>query len=217
MTTKRELKVMITTALQPHSLDEELFALALTHSSANSVHNNERLEFLGDAALGLAISTLLMDAFPRADEGRLTKMRARIVSRQFLSSIASHWKLTDAIQASGTLTRTMAGDALEALFGMVHLTGGFDATKRLAHAMFCDEITAIAGISDLRDAKTQLNEWLQHRQQPVATYDAVQVDGVSQVTAYVHRDGPHVQTHASRRRDAEQEAAKLLLATLKQS
>ena len=122
----------------PHNI--ELYKLALVHKSASLVLedgqsiNNERLEFLGDAVIEAVTSDFLFIEFPGHDEGFLTKMRARIVSRQSLNALAVHVGLDRHVISNGGVAfiqKHIFGDAFEAMMGAVYLDQGYEFVNRL--------------------------------------------------------------------------------------
>src|SRR5207245_1567285 len=122
--------------------DLSLFRAALTHRSASGP-NNERLEFLGDAVLNLAIAQRLYEAFPQASEGDLSRLRARLVSREPLAEVARALGLGESLQlGSGELSsggfrrQSILADALEALCGAIFLDGGLAAAQPVIARLF---------------------------------------------------------------------------------
>jgi len=204
----------------------ELLARALTHRSVGADHN-ERLEFLGDAVLSLAVSSLLFDRFAGSDEGDLTRVRAHLVREDSLHRVALLIGLPDVVRLSegearggGAQRASILADALEALIGAVFLDGGFDAARGLVQRFFGEVIasTEIGGWA--KDAKTELQEWLQARRLPVPTYRIVATRGQAHAQTFeVECQVPAlglVQTGEGRsRRQAEQEAAGRMLDALK--
>jgi len=113
-----------------------IYRMAFNHrAGANNNHaknqSNERLEYLGDAVLSLVVGEYLFQKYPYANEGFLTKMRARIVQRKSLNSLAVFLQLDEIMQEYNNtqISKTMLGNALEALVGAVYLENGFDKTK----------------------------------------------------------------------------------------
>jgi len=119
----------------PHSFREpSLRSLALTHSSADSAVDNERLEFLGDAVLGLLVTEELYARHPDLSEGDLTELRAWVVSRKVLAEAARHMGLEEAARVGSgmrgrALPRSVLANLYEALLGAVHLDGGLEAAR----------------------------------------------------------------------------------------
>jgi ribonuclease III len=205
-----------------------LLERALTHRSAASDHN-ERLEFLGDAVLATAISTMLYERQAEATEGELTRMRAQIVREESLHRMAlvidlpGFVRLSDGEARGGGAQRmSILADALEAVVGAVYLDGGFEAAHSLIERLF-GETVANAHLDALgKDPKTELQEWLQARKLPVPVYRIVATKGQAHAQTFdvecavpVLRLAEHGGGRS--RRVAEQEAAQRLLAALKAS
>ena len=156
--------------------DERLLIRALTHRSFGADHN-ERLEFLGDAVLSLTISSLLFERFAGSDEGDLTRVRAHLVREDSLHRAALALGLPDVLRlgegearGGGAQRASILADALEALIGATFLDGGFDAACALVKGLFGEVIQTTDVASWTKDAKTELQEWLQARRLPVPTY-----------------------------------------------
>ncbi len=203
-------------------LDPALFEAALTHRSASG-HNNERLEFLGDAVLNLVAADRLYRRYPTASEGDLSRLRARVVSAEPLAGIAQELGLGDELQlGSGELKtggfrrQSILADALEALIGAVYLDRGMDAARELVERLLESRIAAAPDPADLKDPKTRLQEWLQARALPLPAYEVERVGGQPHEQHFVVRceaaalGEPTTGTGSSRRR-AEQDAAQELL------
>lgn len=206
--------------------DAALLQRALTHKSFGADHN-ERLEFLGDAVLAAAISGLLYARFPEAPEGDLTRVRAHLVREESLHRIALALdlppllRMSDGEQRSGGAQRpSILADALEALIGAVQLDAGFEAARALVERLFAsrlEEATAIEAWT--KDAKTELQEWLQARREPVPVYriEATrgrQHDQVFVVVCEIASRGLLTRGEGRSRRAAEQAAAAAALAKL---
>lgn len=204
----------------------ELLERAVTHRSFGSDHN-ERLEFLGDTVLSLAISALLFDRFGESGEGDLTRVRAHLVREETLHRVAVLIGLPEVLRLSegearggGAQRPSILADALEAIIGATFLDGGFDAARALVQRLFGEVIVTTDIESWAKDAKTELQEWLQARRLPVPSYSIVSTRGQ-----------PHAQTfevecavpalrltetgEGRSRRIAEQEAARRMLLALK--
>lgn len=203
-----------------------LLARALTHRSFGADHN-ERLEFLGDAVLSLAVSSLLFDRFAGSDEGDLTRVRAHLVREESLHRVALVVGLPDVVRLSegearggGAQRASILADALEALIGAVFLDGGFEAARGLVQRLFGEIIasTEIGGWA--KDAKTELQEWLQARRLPVPAYRIAATRGQAhaqtfEVECAVPSLGLTFSGEGRSRRQAEQEAAGRMLDALK--
>jgi ribonuclease III len=202
--------------------DLSLFRAALTHRSASGP-NNERLEFLGDAVLNLVIAHHLYAAFPQAAEGDLSRLRAKVVSREPLAEVALTLGLGDTLQlgagelrSGGFRRQSILADALEAVCGAVFLDGGLAAVEPVITRLFAARIAALPEPAALRDAKTRLQEYLQSRSLALPRYTVLDIEGEDhaqtfQVSCEVPELGRRVQGRGSSRRRAEQEAAERML------
>jgi ribonuclease-3 len=166
--------------------DRELFDRSLTHISAlaggNRTQSYQRLEFLGDHVLGLIVSDMLFHAFPKADEGELSRRLADLVRREACADVARTINLGEALRLgtseanAGGRTRTaILADVCEALVGAVYLDGGYDASAKLVAKLWGERMRKPA--RPLRDAKTMLQEWAQARGLPTPTYREVERTG----------------------------------------
>lgn len=206
--------------------DEALLARALTHRSFGAEHN-ERLEFLGDAVLNLAVSRLVYDRHGASDEGDLTRVRAHLVREASLHQAALALGLSEALRLSeaearggGAQRPSILADALEAVIGAIFLDGGYDAALALVRRVFGEVIDTSEAASWTKDAKTELQEWLQGRRIPVPGYAIVATRGEKHAQTFEVECTVAVLGLAERgegrsRRAAEQEAARRLLAALK--
>jgi ribonuclease-3 len=204
----------------------ELLRRALTHRSFSAEHN-ERLEFLGDAVLSLAISGLLYERHADSDEGDLTRVRAHLVREDSLHRVALGLGLPEVLRMSegelrggGQQRPSLLADALEAVIGAVFLDGGFAAAHGLVQSLFGEVIQATEVESWSKDAKTELQEWLQARKLPVPAYRITATRGQAhnqtfEVECAVAALGLAECGEGKSRRTAEQEAARRLLDALK--
>jgi ribonuclease-3 len=206
--------------------DVGLLALALTHRSYGADHN-ERLEFLGDAVLSLAVSSLLYDRFAGSDEGDLTRVRAHLVREDSLHKVAVLQGLPEVLRLSdgearggGAQRVSILADALEAIIGATFVDGGFASARALVQRLFGDVIntTDIAGWA--KDAKTELQEWLQARRLPVPGYRISATRGQAHAQTFeVECEVPALSLkhtgEGRSRRLAEQEAARRMLDALR--
>ncbi len=156
----------------PHNI--ELYKLALVHRSASVVLddgtpiNNERLEFLGDAILESIVSDFLFIEFPNKNEGFLTQMRSKIVSRVSLNEIALHIGLDKHIivqYSNNHIQKHLYGDALEAMIGAMYLDKGYDFVNRLViNNILRKNVNLHKMMQEENDYKSRLIEWCQkHR------------------------------------------------------
>lgn len=207
--------------------DPLLLEHALTHRSAGPQHN-ERLEFLGDAALNLSVSLLLYERFAQSPEGDLTRVRAHLVREASLHQVAAGLglaavlRLSEGEQRSGGAQRASTlADALEAVIGAVSLDGGFLAAHAVVGRLFGEVITRSEVGSWRKDAKTELQEWLQARRLPVPAYRIAATHGqaheqVFEIACEVPALGLAASGSGRSRRAAEQEAARHVLDQLRQ-
>jgi len=203
-----------------------LLSRALTHRSFGADHN-ERLEFLGDAVLSLAVSALLYERFAGSDEGDLTRVRAHLVREDSLHRAALALGLPDAMRlsegearAGGAQRPSILADAVEALIGATYLDGGFDAAHLVVRRLFGDLISGTEVGNWSKDAKTELQEWLQGRKLAVPAYRIKATRGQAHAQTFeVECEVAALRLievgEGRSRRTAEQEAARRMLATLK--
>jgi ribonuclease-3 len=204
--------------------DPELLMLALTHSSARvgarPEDDNERLEFLGDRVLGLAVAELLTDAFPKAREGELARWFNQLVRAETCAEIAQAWDLGDLILMSGgeagsggRRKKTILANSCEAVLGAVFADGGYEAAKRVVRAFWEPQLAAID--ASAADAKSVLQEWAQGRRLPLPRYLEVAREGpdhAPRFTAEVQIEGVASERgQGANKREAEQAAALALL------
>jgi ribonuclease-3 len=205
--------------------DEELLELALTHRSVGG-ENNERLEFLGDAVLGMVIAQALYASHPGADEGALSRLRARLVRRETLEELARELALGQLLRLGSGETRSgghrrasILANALEAVFGAAFLDGGWGATQAVILKLLGPRLAALDSDEELRDPKTRLQELLQGRGHALPTYDVERVSGSAHaqhfdVVCRLATPGVEVRGEGSSRRAAEQQAAEHALRAL---
>lgn len=215
----------IARALGLRFTDASLLQRALTHRSFGADHN-ERLEFLGDAVLATAISGLLYSRFPEASEGDLTRVRAHLVREDSLHRVALDFGLSPLLRMSegeqrsgGALRPSILADALEAVIGAVMLDAGFEAARALVERLFAPRLEATVLEAWTKDAKTELQEWLQARREPVPAYRiestrGQQHDQTFVVVCDIASRGLKTLGEGRSRRAAEQAAAVAALAKL---
>jgi ribonuclease-3 len=165
--------------LQHTFSDPALLTRALTHRSFSSDHN-ERLEFLGDSVLNLAVADLLFERLANLPEGDLSRVRANLVKQDTLHHLAVELDLPPYIRlgegevkSGGRRRPSILADALEAIIGAVYMDVGFGGARALVHRLFSrleinPHMQAIG-----KDAKTELQEWLQGRKMKLPTYRVV--------------------------------------------
>ncbi len=199
---------------------------ALSHSSyvneqSDSPRSNERLEFLGDAVLNLAVSRLLMETFPSVSEGHLSRMRAEVVNEGQLADIAesmalgSHLKLGKGeAQTGGAQKPSILADAMEALIAAVYLDGGFDAAFRVVQRRLAHIIDNDLEPGRIADDKSRLQEQLQQAGMAPPTYSLTGVSGPDhdrRFTVLVSTGGSSAEGRGKSKKSAEQEAARRAL------
>ncbi len=171
--------------LQHEFADANLLIRAVTHRSFSADHN-ERLEFLGDSVLNLAVADLLFQRLSALPEGDLSRVRANLVKQDTLHQLALGLALPEVIRlgegearSGGSKRPSILADALEALIGAVYLDAGFAAAQALVHRLFKaveinPEMQAIG-----KDPKTELQEWLQGRKMNLPLYRVVGTQGAA--------------------------------------
>jgi ribonuclease III len=210
--------------------DPDLLTQALTHRSFGADHN-ERLEFLGDAVLNLAVSNLLFDEFHSSPEGDLTRIRAHLVRQDMLHRLALSLRLPEVLRMSdgearggGAQRPSLLADAMEAVIGAIYRDAGFQAADALVRRLFEPLVSETASQAWAKDAKTQLQEWLQGRRLSVPDYRIEATKGRAHEQTFVvvcsvatrPDTDQRVQARGEgrSRRAAEQEAARLVLELL---
>jgi ribonuclease-3 len=203
-----------------------LLQLALTHRSFSADHN-ERLEFLGDSVLNLAVAGLLYERLASLPEGDLSRVRANLVKQETLHQLAIALGLPLLIslgegeaKSGGHKRPSILADALEAVIGAVYLDAGFDAAAALVRRLFQDvditpQMPAIG-----KDPKTELQEWLQGRKMNLPIYRVVGTSGAAHqqtfdVECEIVEFGRAERGIGGSRRAGEQAAATAMLTFLK--
>lgn len=212
--------------LQHEFSNPKLLTQAVTHRSFSSDHY-ERLEFLGDSVLNLAVADLLFERLGALPEGDLSRIRANLVKQDTLHQLAVELGLPDVLRlgegearSGGNKRPSILADALEAIIGAVYLDAGFIAAQKLVHRLFKaleinPEMEAIG-----KDPKTELQEWLQGRKMNLPLYRVVGTQGAA------HKQTFDVECEilelnfsergiGGSRRAGEQAAAAAMLQTLK--
>ncbi len=212
--------------LQHHFSDPALLARAVTHRSFAADHN-ERLEFLGDSVLNLSVADLLYQRLSALPEGDLSRIRANLVKQDTLHQLAVGLGLSEVVRlgegevrSGGSRRPSILADVLEALIGAVYLDAGYGAAQGLVQRLFeAVEINPQMQAS-AKDAKTELQEWLQARKLKLPLYRVVGTLGAA------HRQTFDIECEVSElnlnergignsRRAGEQAAAAAMLQSLK--
>lgn len=206
--------------------DKAMLERALTHISALSggpqkrSESYQRLEFLGDHVLGLVISDMLFRAFPKANEGELSRRLADLVRKETCAEVAKAMDLGPALKlgnseshAGGRLRTTILADSCEGLVGAVFVDGGYAAAETLIAKFWRERM--LKPLRPLRDPKTMLQEWAQGRGLPTPAYRELARTGPHHDpefrVAVVLPDRPPAEGMGSSKRAAEQAAASAML------
>lgn len=202
-----------------------LYEQALTHRSAGAV-NYERLEFLGDALLGLVIAERLYRQFPQASEGELSRLRAALVKGVTLAAIArerhlgEHLRLGSGEMKSGGYRRdSILADTVEALIGAHYLVLGMEATRAFVLALYGERLNELPSAESLKDPKTRLQEFLQGQGLALPEYTLLETSGEAhrqtfRIACRVAARDLTVEAVGSSRRKAEQAGAEAALKAL---
>ncbi len=204
--------------------DPELLRTALTHRSAAGGVNNERLEFLGDAVLNFVIAVAVYERYPQASEGDLSRLRSVLVKGDTLASVARELSLGDSLnlgggelKSGGYRRQSILADALEAVLGAVYLDSDFASCQQLILRLYQDRLLALPPLTELKDPKTRLQEYLQARQRPLPVYRLVATRGEPHAQCFTIEcmtDVVTTRAEGGSRRKAEQEAARKALEQL---
>jgi ribonuclease III len=208
--------------------DRAILLQSLTHTSYGheylsdrsiALRDNERLEFLGDAILDVILSDILLEAFPSANEGQLSKMRAAVVNEKTLAEMAKSIGLFDFIrlgkgesQTGGQYKPSILSSAFEALIAAIYLDGGFNAVYPVVRHLFAPLFMEERELMAFYDHKTQLQEIVQARKRVTPTYHLVQTRGpdhakIFEIEVRINSQVLAVATGASKK-EAEQNAAR---------
>lgn len=160
-----------------------LLSQALRHRSAGKPHN-ERLEFLGDAVLGMLVSEALYARYPAASEGGLTRARSLLVRESTLAELAREQGIGDRLQlgpgemkSGGKRRDSILADAAEAVIAAVYLEQGIEAARRLVVDWLGDRLQLAPSDATGKDPKSRLQEWLQGKQHALPEYRLLQATG----------------------------------------
>jgi ribonuclease III len=212
--------------LQHRFQDPKLLARALTHRSFSAEHN-ERLEFLGDSVLNLAVAALLYQRLKDQPEGDLSRVRANLVKQETLHNLAVGLGLPGMLQlgegearSGGHKRPSILADALEAVIGGVYLDAGYGAAEALVHRLFAQVEIKPEMQAAAKDPKTELQELLQGRKMKLPVYRVVATLGAAhkqtfEVECEVAELGQVERGIGASRRAGEQAAAAAMLLVLK--
>jgi ribonuclease-3 len=204
-----------------------LLAQALTHRSF-SANNNERLEFLGDGALNFIIANQLYNRFNKLPEGDLSRLRAQLVKESTLCEIAQNLNVGESLKLgegelknAGWRRPSILADALEAIVGAAYIDGGYKAAETLVLKLFQDKLKDIDPKIIDKDAKSQLQEYLQSKKMDLPDYNVVLIEGEAhaqtfKVACEIKALSISTIGDGTSRRIAEQRAAQLVLERINQ-
>ena len=198
--------------------DEQLLIQALTHRSAKGA-NNERLEFLGDSIVNLVIAEALFLKFPQAKEGKLSRLRARMVKGVTLAELARDFGLGDFLhlgsgemKSGGHRRESILADTVEAIIGAIYLDSDMLVVKEKVLQWYQSRLDKLSLDDPLKDPKTRLQEYLQGKQLPLPKYDVLSIEGSAheqlfKISCTVKDIKKTIVGQGGSRRIAEQEAA----------
>ena len=205
-----------------------LLSQALTHRSFSGI-NNERLEFLGDSVLNFIIAHQLYLRFPKLPEGDLSRLRAQLVKESSLAEIAFALNLGDALKlgegelkSAGWRRPSILADALEAIVGAVYSDGGFAHTEAVVLKLYAEKLANIDPKMIDKDAKSQLQEYLQGKKIELPDYNVLTIEGEAHAQTFkmecvIKKLNISSLGEGSSRRIAEQQAALLALQKIEES
>ncbi len=207
--------------------DEALIKKALTHSSYGNEHSvecNERMEFLGDSVLSLAVSRYIFDKFPNLPEGRLSKIRASVVCEQTLALCAEKMDFGKHILlghgealAGGKHRPSILSDAFESVIAAIYLDGGFEKAREWILSQLEEEICRASEKDNFNDFKTVLQEKTQSMGLGIPVYTVVDSKGPDHAktfTVSVHFGDIFLSAEGRSKKSAESAAAKSALIKL---
>lgn len=203
----------------------DLLIRALTHSSLSSSTrpDNQRLEFLGDRVLGLVMAEAVLEQDKTASEGQLAPRFNALVRKETCAEVAREIDLgavlklgKSEMKTGGRRKNALLGDAMEAVIAAVYRDGGYEAARAVILRLWGDRVATVD--ADARDAKTTLQEWAQARRMAPPAYVEIARAGPDHAPVFTVEvrmaSGGTAQAEASSKRQAEQAAAKAMLARL---
>lgn len=208
--------------------DRGIFLQSMTHTSFGhenlqtksiALRDNERLEFLGDAILDVVVSDILLEAFPSANEGQLSKMRAAVVNEKTLAQLAASIGLHECIRlgkgelhTGGARKPSILSSTFEALIAAIYLDGGFNAVYPVVRHLFAGFFIEDRELMAFYDHKTQLQEIVQARWKITPTYHLLKAEGPDHAKTFeveVRMSGRKLAAAmGASKKEAEQNAAK---------
>ena len=207
--------------------DEKLIIEALTHKSHKQPYDNERLEFLGDAVLDLVVGEYLYFKFPKADEGKLSKIRASLVNEAGFDKLARAINLGECIYLSnaeqnngGREKSSLLSNAFEAIMGAIYLESGLGEVKRIAISLMEENHDEISLDSLFKDFKTTLQELTQAKYGITPDYQVIASRGPDHKkefeVAVIIDDKEYARAIGKSKKIAQQESAKIAVKMLKE-
>lgn len=202
-----------------------IFKIALTHRSSSD-ENNERLEFLGDSIVNFVIAEALYLQFPRAQEGDLSRWRAKLINRDTLGQLARDFEMgrylilgPGELKSGGSQRLSILSCAMEAVIGAIFLDGGFEVTRQCILKWYEPLLSSLTRES-LKDPKTTLQEYLQSHHMALPVYTVESIEGEAHQQSFVVSCSIEgIQDKAigkgTSRRRAEQDAAEAMLGIMK--
>lgn len=200
----------------------KLLEAAMTHRSIRGF-NNERLEFLGDSIINLLIAEALYHRFPHLREGELSRLRSSLVKGETLAKLAREFSLgsylrlgAGEIKTGGAKRDSILADAMEAIIAAIYLDSNFETIQSLVTKWFGKWLHNLNPSQPLKDPKTRLQEFLQHRKYPLPIYEMTNVTGQAHAQTFTIRCSVETLDISGTgightRRRAEQQAAEKLL------
>ena len=207
--------------------DKKLLELALTHKSSSNKHN-ERLEFLGDAILSSIITAEIFKRFYVENEGILSRIRSQLIKKEKLIAVANRLGISTALKVSVSEKKrgnnaggSILADTLEAIIGAIFLDSNWDTCCKTITSWYLPELSSSKIISQDKDPKTKLQEYMQALSHPIPKYKVTHTHGKEHnqtVTIVCTVTGLSIQSNGTGKtiKKAEQEAAKTFLQELQQ-
>jgi len=206
--------------------DKKLLSKALSHrSSVTDGFANERLEFLGDAVLGVVVSDFLFRRFPNHNEGNLTKIKASLVNETMLSKVAYNFGLGQYIflspeeeKSGGRQKPSIVADATEAIIGSIYLDGGLEPATRVIEKLLLNDFENLIKDEAMLNYKGELLERMQGEGRGTPRYEVIEEIGPDHIKTFVISvsvDGSRLGTgQGMSKKEAEQKAARMALEKL---
>ena len=221
-----QLKARIEQNIGYRFKDKSLLDLALTHRSFGG-DSYERLEFLGDSVLGFIISEKLYQTYPNLKEGKLSRIRAQLISGKSLQTIGETWRLNNLVHTKNQvgekshLPDSVLADLVESITGAIYLDSHIDICRQQVLCWFESKFAKLNPDDVFKDAKTQLQEWLQAQQMPLPDYQLSELSSTDgkhlfAVNCVVSCLPKPIYAEGKNRREAEQKAAQKALKLITQ-